>query len=90
MQAMMKMMETMNFMMGNMCDKVEMVEKCDNEAGTITQDMRTVGAEPKSNNGNRVERPRRANYENFEEVDDFGDGGFKDETVGNIFDSLET
>jgi len=91
MQVMMKMMEIMNFMMGNMCDKVEKVEKCDNKAGTVTQDMRMVGAEPKSKNGSRVERPRWANYENFEEeVDDFGDGGFKDEIVGHIFDSLET
>ena len=52
-------------------------------AGTCTQDVRKVGAEPKSNNNSGAERPRWADYEDFEEdVDDIGDGGFKDETIG--------
>jgi hypothetical protein len=43
-----------------------------------------VGAEPKSNNGSGAERPRWADYEDFEEdVDDICDGGFKDETIGH-------
>jgi hypothetical protein len=30
-----------------------------------------------------LERPRWADYEDFvEDVDDIGDGGFKDETIG--------
>jgi hypothetical protein len=34
--------------------------------------------------GSGVERPRWANYEDFEEdVDDIGDGGFKDEIIGH-------
>ena len=45
--------------------------------------MRKVGAEPKSNNGNGVERPRWADYKDFEDVDDIGDGGFKDEIIGH-------
>jgi len=45
--------------------------------------MRKLGAEPKANNGSRAERPRWADYEDFKEaVDDIGDGGFKDETIG--------
>jgi hypothetical protein len=53
-------------------------------AGTCTQDVRKVGAEPKSNNGSGAQRPRGADYEDFEEdVDDIGDGGFKDETIGH-------
>jgi hypothetical protein len=43
--------------------------------------MRKVGAEPKANNGSRDERPRWADYE--EDVDDIGDGGFGDETIGH-------
>jgi hypothetical protein len=43
--------------------------------------MRKVGAEPKANNGSRAERPRWADYE--EDVDDIGDGGFGDETIGH-------
>jgi len=84
MQAMMKMMERINFMMGNMCDWLEKVGKHGNVAGTCNQDVRKVGVEPKSNNGSGAERPRRADYEDFEEdVDDIGDGGFKDETIGH-------
>jgi len=49
MQAMM--FERMNFMMENVCDRLEKVGKYGNAAGTCTQDMRKVGAEPKSNNG---------------------------------------
>ena len=46
--------------------------------------MRKVGAEHKSNNGNGVERPRWADYDDFvEDVDDIGDGGFKDKTIGH-------
>jgi len=60
------------------------VGKHGNVAGTCNQDVRKVGVEPKSNNGSGAERPRRADYEDFEEdVDDIGDGGFKDETIGH-------
>jgi hypothetical protein len=78
------MMERMNFGMGTMCDRLERVKKHGNKASTSTQDIRKVGANPKSNNGCRVERPRWANYEDFEkDVDDIGDGGFEDETIGH-------
>jgi len=50
------MMERMNFVMGNMCDRLEKVGKHGNVAGTYTQDVRKVGAEPKSNNGSGAER----------------------------------
>ena len=81
---MMKMMERMNFVMGNMCDIIEKVGKYGNVVGTCTQDIRKVGAEPKSNNGIGVERPMWVDYEDFkEDVDDIGDGGFKDETIGH-------
>jgi hypothetical protein len=56
MQAMTKMMERMNFVMGNMCDKLEKVGKHGNMARTCTQDVTKVRAEPKSNNGSRAER----------------------------------
>jgi hypothetical protein len=82
MQAMVKMMERMNFVMGNVCDRLEKVGKHGNVAGTCTQDVRKIGVEPKSNNGNGVKRPRWDDYKDFEEdVDDNGDGGFKDETM---------
>jgi len=81
MQAMMKMMEIMNFMTGNVCDKLEKVGKHGNMAGTCTQDVRKDGAEPKSNIGIGAERPRWADYE--EDVDDIGDGSFKDETISH-------
>jgi hypothetical protein len=42
------MMERINFVMGNMCDRLDRVERHGNEAGTSTQDVRKVGAEPKS------------------------------------------
>jgi hypothetical protein len=46
--------------------------------------VRKVGAEPKSNNGSGAERPRWVDYADFEEdIDDIGDGGFKDETIGH-------
>jgi len=46
--------------------------------------VRKVGAEPKSNNGSGAERPRWDDYEDFEEdVDDNGDGGFKNEIIGH-------
>jgi hypothetical protein len=78
MQAMMQMMERMNFVMGNVCDILDMVEKLGNEAGTSTQNGRKLGAEPKANSGSRAERPRWADYEDFEEVvDDIGDGGLR-------------
>jgi len=71
MQSMMKMMERMNSVMGNVCDKLEKVGKHDNVAGTCTQDARKVGAKLKSNSGSRVERLRWADCEDFEEdVDD--------------------
>ena len=79
MQAMTKMMERISFVMGNVCDKFEKVEKCGNEVGTSTQNMRKVGVESKSNNGSRTERPRWADYEDFE-----------DEAIGKVFDSLKT
>jgi hypothetical protein len=45
--------------------------------------VRKVGAEPKANCGNRAKTLRWADYEDFEEdVDDIGDGGFEDETIG--------
>jgi hypothetical protein len=73
------MMERMNFMMGNVCDRLEKVGKHGNMAGTCTQDMRKVGAEPKTNNGSEAERPRWGDYANFEEdVDDIRYDGFKD------------
>jgi hypothetical protein len=85
MQAMTQMMEMMNFVMGNVCDRLDRVEKHGNVAGTCTQEVRKVGAEPKSNSGNRVERPRWADYEDFEEVvDDIGDGGLIRSRQGQI------
>jgi len=70
--------------MGNMCNRLDRVERHGNEAGTTTQDVRKVGAEPRANNGSRAERPRWANYEDFEvDVNDIGDGGFKDETISH-------
>jgi hypothetical protein len=66
MQAMMKMMESMNSMMRNVCDRLEKVGKHGNMAGTCTQDVRKVGAEPKSNNDSGAERPKWASYEDFE------------------------
>jgi len=50
-----------------MCDRLEKVEKCGNEAGTSTQNMSKVGAESKSNNNSRAERIRWADYEDFED-----------------------
>jgi hypothetical protein len=83
MQAMTKMMERMNLVIGNMCDRFEKVGKHGNMVGTCTQDMRKVGAKPKSNNGSGAKRPSWADYEYFEEdVDDIGDDGFKDEIIG--------
>jgi len=83
-EAMTKMMKIINFMTRNMCDRLEKVEKRGNEVGTSTQDVRNVGVETKSNNGSRAERLRWVNYENFEEdIDDFGDGRFEDETIGH-------
>jgi hypothetical protein len=67
--------------MGNVCDRLEKVGKHGNMAGTCTQDVRKVGAEPKSNNGSGAERPRWVDYADFE--DDIGDGGIKDETIGH-------
>jgi hypothetical protein len=83
MQAMTKMMERMNFVMGNVCDRLEKVGKQGNMAGTCNQDVRKVRAELKSNNGNGVERPRWDDYDDFEDIDDIGDGGFKDETISH-------
>jgi hypothetical protein len=42
--------------MGNVCDKLEKVEKHGSEADTSTQDMRKAGVDLKSNNGSRAER----------------------------------
>jgi hypothetical protein len=92
-QAMTKIMERMNFVMGNVCDRLERVEKHGNKAGTSTQDVRMVRADSKPNNGSRTERLGWVDYEDFkEDVDDIGDGGFEDETIAisNVFGSLET
>jgi hypothetical protein len=84
MQAMTQMMERMNFVMENVCDRLDRVEKRGNEAGTSTQNVRKLGVEPKANNGNRAERPRWADYKDFEEaVNDIGDGDFEDEAIGH-------
>ena len=83
MQAMTKMMERMNSVMGNVCDRLEKVGNHGNMAGTCTQNVRKFGAKPKSNNGSGAKRPRWADYEDFEEeIDDITYGGFKDETIG--------
>jgi hypothetical protein len=58
MQAMTQMMERMNFVIGNVCDRLDRVEKRGDEAGTSTQNVRNLGAEPKANNGSRAERLR--------------------------------
>jgi hypothetical protein len=50
-QALTKIMKRVNFMMGNMCDKLEKVEKHGNKVDTSTQDVRKVGVDLKSNNG---------------------------------------
>jgi hypothetical protein len=84
MHAMTKMMERMNSVMRNVCDRLEKVGKQGNVARTCTQDVRKVEAEPKSNNDSGVERLRWADYGDFEvDVDDIVDGGFKDETIGH-------
>ena len=67
--------------MGNVCDRLYRVEKRGNEAGTSTQNVRKLGAEPKANNDSRAKRPRWADYE--EAVDDIGDGDFEDEAIGH-------
>ena len=59
MQAMTKMMERMDFMMGNVCDRLEKVAIHGNMAGTCTQDVRKVGAELKSYHGSGAEGPKR-------------------------------
>jgi len=56
MQVMTQMMELMNFVMGNMCDRLDRVEIHGNEADTSTQDVRKVGVEPKANSGSRAKR----------------------------------
>jgi len=58
MHAMTKMMERINFMIGNVCDRLEKVGKYGNVAETCTQDVRKVRAQHKSNNGSGAERPR--------------------------------
>ena len=84
MQAMTQMIERMNFVMGNMCDRLDRVEKYGNEVDTSTQDVRKLGDELKANSGSRAERPRWADYEDLEEdVDDIGAGGFVDKTIGH-------
>jgi len=84
MQVMTKMMERINSVMGNMCDRFDKVGKQGNVAGTCTQDLRKVTAEPKSNNDSGAKRPRWADYEDFEEdVDDIVDSGFKDEIISH-------
>jgi hypothetical protein len=75
------MMERMTFVMGNMCDRLDRVERRGNEAGTSTQDVRKLGAELKANSGSRAKRPRWADYKDFEDIG--GGGGFKDDTIGH-------
>jgi hypothetical protein len=76
------MMERMSFVMGNVCDRLDRMEKRGNEASSSTQEVRKVGAKPKANSGNKVKRPRWADYEDFkEDVDDISDGGFEDEDI---------
>jgi hypothetical protein len=66
-----------------MCDRLEKVEKHGNEVGTSTQNVRKVGVESKSNNGNKAKRLRLVDYEDFEEdVDNFSHGGFENKTMG--------
>ena len=55
----------MNFMMGNMCDKLDKVDKDGNIDGTSTLDARKVRAELKSNNGSRAKMPRCDDYKVF-------------------------
>jgi len=50
----MQMMERMNFVMGNVCDRLDRMEKRGNKAATSTQDVRKVGAEPKANNSSKA------------------------------------
>ena len=57
----------MNFVMGNVCDKLDRVEKHGNEANTSTYDATKVRVKPKSNNGSISKRLRWANNEFFEE-----------------------
>ena len=52
--------------MGNVCDRLDRVEKRGDEVGISTQNVRKLGAEPKANNGSRAKRPRWADYEDFE------------------------
>ena len=60
------------------------MEKHGNEASTSTQNVRKLGVELKANSCSRAERPRWADYEDFEEaVDGIGDGGFEDEAIGH-------
>jgi hypothetical protein len=51
MQAMTQMMEMMNFVMGNVCDRLDRVERHGNKAGRSTQDVSKVAAESKANSG---------------------------------------
>jgi len=43
--------------MGNMCDRLDRVERRGKETSTKTQDVRNVGIELKANSGSRAERP---------------------------------
>jgi len=51
MQAMAQMMEMMNFMMGNVYDRLDRMERHGSEAGTSIQDVRKVEVESKANSG---------------------------------------
>ena len=62
MQAMTQIMERMNFVMGNVCDRLDSMEKRGNEAGISTQDMVPLGAEPKANSGNRTNLAAQSKY----------------------------
>jgi len=84
MQAIMRMMERMNFVMGNVCDRLDRVEKRGNR---LVQAPKTWGRLGLNRKQTIVVGPKGqggADYEDFEEdVDDIGDGGFEDETIGH-------
>lgn len=74
----------LSFVMENLCDRFDRVEKHGNELDIITHDSRKVWVELKSNNSSRAKRPRLANYDAFKEnVYDISEGDYEDETIGH-------
>jgi hypothetical protein len=65
MQVTTQMMERMNFVMGKVCNRLDRVERCGNEPGTSTQDVRKVEAELKANSSSRAENPRCVDWRKF-------------------------